>query len=336
MRVWRFLWAHLVIGTIALPSSAGPAYSYYALGDLKAQTRGETEPALLLLGGGDWATQALHWWVEKAGHGHIVILRASGTDDLQQDFYDGSGGISSVETLVFHDRKAASDSKVLAILRHADGIFIGGGDQSNYVRYWRGTPLNAALDRHVRSGKPIAGTSAGLAIMGAYSYGALDGDSLQSTRALPDPLGPGVTLVRDFLHLPYLANVITDSHFAERQRLGRLIVFVARLAHEEKNPAITGIGIDENAALCIDAHGIGHVVTDSDGSAWLVRPMRKPDLIEPGRPLIFLGVPVTGIGTQSTLDLKTFRVEKPAFHLSVDARGGSIETHRLPLRAGAP
>ena len=132
---------------------------------------------------------------------------------------------------MFHDRKAASDPRVLRIVCHADGIFIGGGDQSNYVRFWQGTPLNKALDAHVRAGKLLGGTSAGLAILGGYSYGALDGDSLQSSRALQDPMGSGVRLVRNFLHLPRMASVITDSHFAKRHRLGRLVVvFVARLA----------------------------------------------------------------------------------------------------------
>ena len=174
--------------------------------------------------------------------------RASGADDLQQDFLNEVGGAASVQTLVFHSRDAASDTKVLNILRNADGIFIGGGDQANYVRYFKGTPVNTLLDEHVRAGKPLGGTSAGLAILGAYSYGAMDGGSLLSASALKNPLGSEVTLVRDFLHLPYLGNVITDSHFAIRERFGRLLVWVGRLALEEKNPAITGIGIDEKAA----------------------------------------------------------------------------------------
>ena len=54
-------------------------------------------------------------------------------------------------------------------MRNADGIFIAGGDQSNYVRFWKGTPVAEALDPHVRAGKPIGGTSAGLAMLGGLS-----------------------------------------------------------------------------------------------------------------------------------------------------------------------
>ena len=47
----------------------------------------------------------------------------------------------------------------------------------------------------MRAGKPIGGTSAGLAILGQWGYGALDGGSITSNDALRDPAGPAVTLV---------------------------------------------------------------------------------------------------------------------------------------------
>jgi hypothetical protein len=217
-------------GGVAKERTPTPGYTEYDIGDASAPTSGTVQPGLMLVGGGDWPHDAVRWMSERMGHGHLVILRASGTDDLQQDFLKEIGGAVSVQTLVFHSREAASDPRVLEIVRKADGIFFGGGDQSNYVRYFKGTPLNALLDEHVRSGRPMGGTSAGLAILGAYSYGAMDGGSLVSKDALKNPLGTGVTLVRDFLHMPLLGNVITDSHFAIRERWGRLLVFVGRLA----------------------------------------------------------------------------------------------------------
>src|SRR3546814_867548 len=191
----------------------------------------------------------------------------------------------SAQTFVFSDRKAASDPAVLAALEAADGIFIAGGDQSNYVRYGKGPPLAAALDRHVGAGKPLGGTSAGLAILGAWAYGAMDGGSMTSEVALRDPFDPGVTLVGDFLHLPYLEHVITDSHFARRDRLGRLVVFVARLRGEGVAD-VAGLGIDEGAALCIDSDGVGRLYPgEQDGFAWLVRLTQAPGRLERGQPL---------------------------------------------------
>ena len=145
-------------------------------------------------------------------------------------------------------------------MRHADGIFIAGGDQANYVRFWKDTPVARLLEQHVSAGKPLGGTSAGLAILGSETaYGAMDGGSLELAQALADPAGPAVTIVHDFLHLPFLSHVITDSHFTARNRLGRLIAFVARI-HSTTDPDAVGLGIDEGSALAIDPEGIGRAL----------------------------------------------------------------------------
>ena len=140
----------------AAPEASG--YAYYAMGDLEAPTPARTETGLMLMGGGDWVDAGVPLVRGRAGHGHIVILRASGTDDLQKEFYRRTSAASPRwRRWCSAAATAASDPRVLRIIRRADGIFLGGGDQSNYVRYWKGTPLNKALDEHVRSGKPIGG-----------------------------------------------------------------------------------------------------------------------------------------------------------------------------------
>lgn len=319
----------ILLACLGLTGGAGArpdkGYVYYQIGDIHAPTPGRTEAGMMLHGGGDWAYDAFRWLIEKSGGGHIVVLRASYDGENGVEIHDKIGGVTSVQTLVFSNRRAAFDPRVLAIVRHADGIFLGGGDQSKYVRFWKGTPLNAALDDHVRAGRPIGGTSAGLAILGAYSYGAMDGGSVDSPTALKNPSGPEVTLVRDFLHLPYLSNVVTDSHFKQRNRLGRLIVFVARFAYEQRNPAVTGIGVDENTALCIDDHGVGRVFTGSGGHAWLVRPMRQADRIKPGKPLSFANIPLTGIGAESRIDMNTFEVTDPSFRRVANVTDGVLD-----------
>lgn len=335
-RAWKIGFLAVVFATgVAQAATKTAPYDHYSAGDLGAPHPTTTSAGLLLLGGGDWPVPAFRWFVQRMGGGHLVILRASGTDDLQQDFLKEIGGVASVQTLVFHSRDASSDPRVLDIVRRADGIFIGGGDQSNYVRYFRGTPMNTLLDAHVRAGKPIAGTSAGLAILGAYSYGAMDGGSLLSKDALKNPLSGQVTLVRDFLHMPHLGNVITDSHFAIRERFGRLLVFVGRLATEEKNRAIVGLGIDEQAALCVEPDGTGRVYANGRGFAWLVNPRRAPDSL--GKfPYNFRAVPVVGIGEESRIDLKDFSVTHPSFSLNVNVVNGRFdEASWTALKAAA-
>jgi cyanophycinase len=335
MREYRKAWAALccLLLYATLAAAADPAqrdgYRYYEIGKVDAPAPGPRRAGLMLVGGGDWPYDAFRWMIERAGHGRIVILRASGSTEAQDEFFKDIGGITAAQTLVFEHRRAASDPAVLAIVEKADGIFLAGGDQSNYVRFWKDTPLARALEKHVRSGKPLGGTSAGLAILGAYSYGAMDGGSLVSADALRDPAGPQVTLVSDFLRLPFLADVITDSHFDKRERQGRLIVFVARLIAETGRSDITGLGVDEYTALCIDEHGTGKVFSGNGGHAWLVRPGRAADSYAAGQPLQFRDVPVTGIGAQSTLHLKDFRVDKPAFAVSYTADAGLLQ------RAGA-
>jgi cyanophycinase len=344
-----------VSGLMAVPASARTApdpsqregYHYYEVGDLDAARPAATQPGLMLVGGGDWPYDAFRWMIEKAGHGRIVILRASGANEAQDEFFKDLGGITAAQTLVFEDRRAASDPQVLDIVGKADGIFIAGGDQSNYVNYWKGTPLNEALNRHVREGKPLGGTSAGLAIMGAYSYGAMDGGSLLSEDALEDPMGAAVTLVDDFLQLPPLParQVITDSHFGKRDRLGRLIVFVARLAQQQSTSTIKGIGVDENTALCIDGDGVGKVFSGNGGSAWLVVPQALLELrvkdgsrefrefmkgrLEAGQALDFPGFTVTGIGTESRLSVPGFAVKNPSFQLAADVIRGRLVVRPL-------
>jgi len=319
-------WAGVSPAVRAEVASAAKPYDYYAIGDLDAPRPGRTEGGLLLFGGGEWDYEAFRWFVRQAGNGHLVVLRASGAAEAQEEFYRQVGGLASVQTLVFHAREPASDPKVLEILRRADGIFIAGGDQSNYVRYWKGTPLHEALNRHVRDGKPLGGTSAGLAIMGAYGYGAMDGGSITSDEALRDPMGPAVTMVGDFLALPPLppGRVITDTHFSERQRLGRLLAFLAQMMAKTGRDDLRGLGIDEDTALCIDAQGEGRLYSSSDGWAWLVVPTRAPHAVA-GEPLGLAGWRLVAIGPDSRLRLPGFEVDAPVQEATAEVIGGRLK-----------
>lgn len=315
--------AILAFAALGSPATAArSSYDYFEIGDVRAPRPGPTAGALLLVGGGDWDPAAFRWFVEKAGHGHIVVLRASGAAEANDEFYRTIGGVKSVQSFVFHDRKAAFDPRVLSALKHADGIFIAGGDQSNYVRYWKGTPVARAIDAHVAAGRPLGGTSAGFAILGGAGYGAMDGGSIDSASALRDPGGSAVTIVRDFLHLPHLAHVVTDTHFNARNRLGRLIAFVARVRADGDRRAV-GLGVDQDSALCVEANGVGHLHSLVKGFAWLVEPVGVARIVR-GQPLNYSAVRITGIGPDSSIDLKTLRVTNPAFSGTAVVRAGRL------------
>ena len=314
-------------------------YESFSVGNAAAKTPGKTSPGLLLMGGGREIDKAFEWFAAQAGHGHIVILRASGDDALQKYIYHDVGGVASVQTLVFHARVPASDPRVLAIVKHADGIFIAGGDQADYVRFWKGTPLNALINAHVRAGKPLGGTSAGLAILGEWGYGAMDGGSITSPEALHDPAGSAVTLVDHFVSLTLMRGIITDTHFAQRDRLGRLLAFVARVAKDHHTAAISGLGVDQDSALLVDANGDARLLSwHADGHAWIVVPKKLRDLertggrqglgaylkdrVTTGKPLDLDGYAVTGVGTRSRLHLPDCTVENATFVKHIDVVDG--------------
>src|SRR5579862_7241061 len=314
-------------------ADAGAGYQTFVSGDEAAHTPDPIVGGLLLNGGGAWNHEAFRWFTAHAGHGHIVVLRASGTTESQDEFYNVIKGVLSVRTFLFTDRKAASDPRVLEAVKSADGIFIAGGDQSNYVRMWRGTPLNALIDAHVAEGKPLAGTSAGLAIQGAWLYGSMDGGSITGPEAMADPLGKAVTIEGDFLHTPVLAHIFTDSHFDTRARLGRLFAFLAKTHTLDPELALVGLGIDEDSAMTVEADGTARFYADVPGKhAWLVQP-GEFGALEAGQPLNLAGVRVTGIDAGSTFNVRTLQVGAPAFVRRYDVVNGVI-TRQAQWSAG--
>jgi cyanophycinase-like exopeptidase len=153
----------------------------------------------------------------------------------------------------------ANDPSVEATLRGAEAVFIAGGDQANYVNYWKDSKVEDTLN-YLRNIKqiPIGGTSAGCAILGGTYFSALVG-TITSSQALSNPYHQYLTLGRnDFLSQPYLSNVITDTHFDNPDRRGRLVTFLARM-NKDYGVIGRGIGVDEATAVCIESNGIGRV-----------------------------------------------------------------------------
>ena len=325
---WTMMLAVVMAALPAMPVLAADL-GHYVLGDTAAKTPGKTAPGLLLMGGGDRNFDAMRWFMKKAGNGHIVVLRASQAGEIGEEFFNEVGGIKSVETFVFNDREAATDPKMLAALKRADGIFLAGGDQSRYVRFWRGTPVAAALDAHVRAGKPLGGTSAGLAMQGEYLYGAMDGGSQISPRALADPLGAENTIETGFLDIALLKGVITDTHFSERNRLGRLIAFVAKGESMAGRPLI-GLGVDEDAAVAVEGDGTARVYATS--------PMAGATVVKGGfakqvedEAMQLERVDTVGAGPNSVLHLPDARVERPVFQRRYAVRDGVLTALDAPL-----
>lgn len=160
-------------------------------------------PGFALMGGGA-QDPALNFLCERANGGDFLILRANTDDDDAQKGNEEIRALcrlNSAATIVFSEREDSDDPKLIERIRQAEAIFIAGGDQSNYVRFWQDTPVEEAINRHIAAGKPIGGSGAGLALLGEFSFSSVI-DTIHSPAALADPYGNKVTISRDSLDIP--------------------------------------------------------------------------------------------------------------------------------------
>ncbi len=284
-----------------------PHAVYYRSG---AATDVTTHPraGYALMGGGTDLDDAFRWLCNRADGGDLLVLRASG-DNAYNPYINSLCKLNSVATLITPGRQAALEPLAADKIGEAAAIFISGGDQANYIRYWRGTPVESALRDAVKRGVPIGGTSAGLAVLGEYIYSAEndqpDDKDLSSDEALADPFYRQVIISRDLLGIPILRGIITDTHFDTRKRQGRLLVFMARILASGQAARIRGIGVDEKTALLVEPDGSAQVV--GKGVVDFFEADQKAQVCEPGRPLSFSVVQMERVDHGGTFNLKTWQ-----------------------------
>src|SRR5580700_11040649 len=288
-------------------SAQAQTYKYFRLGNQK-DIETKPEAGIAMMGGGSDLDEAFRWLCNKGNGGDFLILRARGDDDYNS-YVNGLCKANSVATLIIPDRAAAEDPAVAEIIRKAEVVFIAGGDQANYLRGWKATPVESAINEDVAAGKPIGGTSAGLAVLGEFAYGAMgdkeDDKDLASEDVLANPYFARVTLVREFLKVPHLEELITDSHFAKRDRMGRTLGFLARIMKDGWSASPREVAIDEKSAVLVEADGKGSVVGTGKG-AYFMRPTSAPEVCEKGVPLTFRGIEVYRVTTGGHIDLKVW------------------------------
>ena len=323
--ICKTLWLLPLVAALASPAQAG-TFKYFRIGNKEDV---QTRPlfGIAMMGGGSDLDDAFRWLCDRGKGGDFLILRARG-DGAYNPYVNGLCKANSVATLIIPDREAAEDPGVAAIIRKAEVVFIAGGDQANYIRGWKGTPVQAAINEDLAAGKPIGGTSAGLAVLGEFVYGALgdkpDDKDLASTDVLANPYFERVTLVRDFLKIPLLENLITDSHFARRDRMGRTLGFLARIMKDGWISSPREVAIDEKSAVLVEADGKATVVGTGKG-AYFLQPTKAPDVCEKNVPLTFRGVSVYRVSAGGHFDLTTWGGDGgTAYSLSVVS--GRIES----------
>jgi cyanophycinase len=309
------LWCWLFVFFLLAPS-ANAKWKYVRAGNTRDSTV-VPRAGFALMGGGSKQDAAYQFLCERANGGDFLVLSANDEDDYlktEDAKIRAICPLNSAATLSFFSREDASDPDVAKIIEQAESIFIAGGDQSDYVRYWQDTPVEAALNRHIAAGKPIGGSSAGLAILGEFSFSSMI-DTIHSPEALANPYGNEVTLTRDFLQIPLLAATITDTHFVKRDRMGRLLAFMARVLQDGWAARVRAIAVDENAALLVEPDGNSLVA--GLGPVYFLESSEPPALCVYGQPLTFRGVAVQRVPPGKSFQLKKWFGEADNYSLSV-------------------
>ena len=314
---------------LAFPAYGAKQYSYFRVGNPNDVTT-PTTAGTVLMGGGTDVDAAFQWMCGRSGNGDFLVIRATGTDAYNPYIQQLCPGENSVATLIIPNRTAASDPFVIATIQSAEALWIAGGDQSNYINFWKGTPVQDQMNALIARGVPVGGTSAGMNVLTHFIYSALASQGVTSSQALADPFSRYITLDRDFANITILQNIIGDPHFVTRDRMGRDLAFLCRIYTNGWSNTPRDIAIDERTALLIDGRGNGSVVGAS--TVYFMQAPGAPQVCQPKTPLTYTGISVYRIDSTGTFDLgrwtgrngTSYTVSATAGVLSSTQAGGGI------------
>ncbi|WP_333608448.1 Type 1 glutamine amidotransferase-like domain-containing protein [Arsukibacterium sp.] len=245
------------------PSKPG-ALTSYRVGTTADTCVSLDQPALLLMGGGADVDAAFANRVSPhIQGGNIVVLRTTGTG-AYNSYLQGLTNAASVETLIVDTQTKANSDYVDWVIRTAEFVFIAGGDQSAYLNQWQGTKVQDAIMHVYQKGGVVGGTSAGNHVLGQFIY---DPDGVQgaiSSEAVTNFCHSTINISTNFLAIPQLNGVITDTHFKQRDRMGRSAVFQAKLG-----AGGTVVAVSEATSLYVSSNGQG--IVDGSHEVYVLR-----------------------------------------------------------------
>lgn len=295
----------LLVATVALPAEA--KVTRYLTGNGADVVVSLAGPAHDFGGGSTDVDAAIQWMIDQvrgctscSTKVDVVILRSSGSNGYN-DYIYAMNGVDSVETLVI---TRASDSNTVAVettVKNAEVVFFAGGDQCDYVKYFKGTKVETAVESVYAKGGGVGGTSAGTAIQGDFTYDACGG-SATSADALANPYHRTVTFTYDFFKWANLQNTITDSHFVPRDRMGRTLAFIARQIQDGKAASALAVAVNEVTSVVVDRNGLATVM--GDGPAYFVLGDHQPEVCVAGSPLTFSNFKIWKVPSGGTFDLR--------------------------------
>jgi cyanophycinase len=201
----------------------------------------------------------------------------------------------NVGVLYIEKREQTNDPEVIARIQAADVVMFTGGDQLRLTSILGGTKLHdIILDKYKNEDFIYAGTSAGAAA--ASNNMIYQGSSSEALLKGEVKITSGLSLIQD---------VIIDTHFVQRGRIGRLFQAVVG------NPRTLGIGLGEDTGLLIT--GDGKMEAIGSGLVILVdgRQIRDTNLtqVDLGKPISINNMVVHVMSMFDTYDLNTKEME---------------------------
>ena len=184
--------------------------------------------------------------VRKADYRVGVITTASESPEQRGEDYRQvftTLGASGIEILNIKDRNQANDPNMAKMLEDADLIFLVGGDQLRLTTIIGGSLIFEVIQNRLKTGAIIVGTSAGAAVFSETMI--YDGKSEEG-------LVKGSVLTTS--GFGFVKNVVFDTHFNVRGRVGRLVQIITM------NPACIGVGIGEDSGVLLKGDGVLEVI----------------------------------------------------------------------------
>lgn len=199
--------------------------------------------------------------------------------------------VLNVGVLNIKTRDEANAPENIERLKNAEVVMFTGGDQLRLTSIFGGTQFHhMLLDKYENEDFVISGTSAGAAASSnnMIYQGSSQGALLKGEVKITGGLG-------------FINNVIIDTHFVQRGRIGRLMYACA------SNPINLGIGLGEDTGLLIT----GGYVMEAIGSGLIIlvdaTHMGKTNItdVEMGEPVSMENIIVHVMSIHDHFDLKT-------------------------------
>jgi len=194
--------------------------------------------SLVIVGGGGMPADVTKKFIDLAGgpDALIVVLPLASNDgppSPNQGGFFTKAGAKNVKQIDARSKADVEDSKNLALLKEAKGLWFGGGRQWRFIDGYENTAALPLFHDVLKRGGVIGGSSAGASIQGDYHCRANPLGNL-------DIMAEGYE--RGFCFLPGSA---IDQHFAQRKRFADMTSLMQTF------PQYLGIGLDEATAIVV-------------------------------------------------------------------------------------